>query len=143
MTFIDQIVRSIDTRLHELRDEIATLTRAREELAAVTATVAAATPRRTRRSSRAKKRAYGDGSLSVEALHRVLAEDGNGLSTAELGERAHADPAHVLPRLRELEAAGRVRRTGQKRSTRWHAVASEEEWIAQRAEELAARSRPA
>jgi hypothetical protein len=47
----------------------------------------------------------------------------------------------VLPLLREMETAGRVRRTGQRRGTRWHAVASEEEWISERAAELEARTR--
>ncbi len=143
MTFIDQIVRSIDARLEELHGEIDTLTQARDQLAAVTATVATAARPRPRRSSRPAKRASSDGAVSSEVLHRLLAEEGDGLSTAELGERAKVDPAHLLPRLRELEAAGRIRRTGHKRSTRWHAVASEQEWIEQRAEELAARSRPA
>jgi len=45
----------------------------------------------------------------------------------------------VLTALRELEAAGRVRRSGQRRSTRWHAI-TDEERIQKRAAELAGRS---
>jgi hypothetical protein len=47
----------------------------------------------------------------------------------------------VLVLLRELEAAGRVRRSGQRRGTRWHAI-TDEERIAERAAELAALSKP-
>jgi hypothetical protein len=46
----------------------------------------------------------------------------------------------VLSLLRELEAAGRVRRTGQRRSTRWHAF-TDEDRIRERAAQLAARSK--
>jgi hypothetical protein len=42
--------------------------------------------------------------------------------------------------LRELEQAQRVRRTGQRRATRWHAV-TDEDRTRERAAELASRSR--
>jgi DNA-binding IclR family transcriptional regulator len=80
-----------------------------------------------------------DGRAPAGRLHGLRANS-DGLSTAALSEQANADPARVLPLLRQMEAAGSVRRTGQRRGTRWHAVANEE-WIAQRAAELAARSR--
>ena len=72
----------------------------------------------------------------------LLLSDTDGLTTSALAERADGDRDQVLMLLRELEAAGRVRRTGQRRATRWHAI-SDEERIQQRAAELAAQSRSA
>jgi len=66
--------------------------------------------------------------------------DGDGLTTAALATAAGADRDQVLTLLRDLEQAGRVRRTGQRRATRWHAI-TDEERIRERAAELASRSR--
>ena len=52
--------------------------------------------------------------------------------------RANGDRDQVLTLLRELEAAGRIRRTGQRRSTRWHVI-TDEDRIRERAAELASR----
>ncbi len=72
----------------------------------------------------------------------LLLADSSGLTTAALAERANANRDQVLILLRELEAAGRIRRTGQRRATRWHTI-TDEERIQERAAELAARSKPA
>ena len=69
----------------------------------------------------------------------LLSENG-GLTTSVLAERTNGDRDQVLTLLRELEAAGRIRRSGQRRSTRWHAI-TDDDRIRQRAAELAARSR--
>ena len=74
-------------------------------------------------------------------LELLLSEAG-GLTTSALAERANGDREQVLTLLRELETAGRVRRTGQRRGTRWHAI-TDEDRIRERAAELAARSRSA
>jgi ribosomal protein L13E len=50
-----------------------------------------------------------------------LLDDGNGLSTAELAKQMSGAPDKVLRMLKELEQAGRAHRTGNRRSTRWHA----------------------
>ena len=148
MTFIEQLTRSIDARLEELRGEIEKLTRARDELVPNTGpeTTSASPPGPARASPRRRRRQQTTTSTGEVApagkLHRLLAQS-DGLSTAALAEQANADPAQVLPLLREMEATGRVRRAGQRRGTRWHAVANEEEWVAQRAAELAGRSRRA
>jgi hypothetical protein len=142
MTFIEQLLQSFDARLAELGGEIAALTQAREELVANGAAAAPrSAPRPRRAPRRARRSATGSETEIAPAgkIHRLLAKT-DGLSTVELSEQANADPAQVLPVLRHLETEGRVRRTGQRRGTRWHAVASDEEWIAQRAAELAARS---
>ena len=69
----------------------------------------------------------------------LLSENG-GLTTSVLAERTNGDRDQVLNLLRELEAAGRIRRSGQRRSTRWHAV-TDEDRIRERAADLAARSK--
>ena len=75
--------------------------------------------------------------MPAETLEPLLA-DSDGLTTAALAKQANGDPAYVLRLLRELEAAGRVRRTGERRATRWFAV-TDEDWIQERAAELASR----
>jgi hypothetical protein len=144
VTLIDQLVDSIDAHVEELRGEIEALTQARQKLLANGAAPGrrTLTPARRQTERRARRQEPRRSSEVAPAgkLHRLLAAS-EGLSTAALAEQANAEPAQVLPLLREMEAAGRVRRTGVRRGTRWHAVASEEEWIAQRAADLAARSR--
>jgi hypothetical protein len=106
--------------------------------ATTTRTAANATPaRRTRRSS-------GQRSKRVEVLlagklEALLGESESGLSVAAIVERSGARDAQVRDLLRELDGTGRVRRTGAGRGTRWRVV-TDEERIAERAAELAARS---
>jgi hypothetical protein len=87
-------------------------------------TVAKATP--TKRSG---------ASLTAEQLERSLADVTSGLSAGAIAERAGVGYSRVLVLLRELEASGKVRRTGTRRSTRWLAI-TDEDRIAQRAAEL-------
>ena len=70
-------------------------------------------------------------------LELLLSEDG-GLTTSAIAERTNGNRDQVLTLLRELESAGRIRRTGQRRATRWHAI-TDEDRIRERAAELAAR----
>jgi hypothetical protein len=68
----------------------------------------------------------------------VLTEVG-GLTTFGLARRADADRNLVLALLRELEAAGRICRTGERRGTRRYAI-TDEERSQERAAELAAQT---
>ena len=79
--------------------------------------------------------------VPADRLEALLSEHG-GMTTSALAERAKGKRDQILSALRELEAAGRVRRSGQRRSTRWHAI-TDEERIQKRAAELAARSKTA
>ncbi len=79
--------------------------------------------------------------VPAEKLEKLLS-DTDGLTTSALAETANGDRDQVLTLLRELETAGRIRRTGQRRSTRWHVI-TDEDRIRERAAELAARSRSA
>jgi len=75
-------------------------------------------------------------------VERILGESADGLSTSAIAEQGGADSSQVLTLLRELESAGQVRRSGQRRGTRWHLI-TDEDRIAQRAAELASRSKVA
>jgi hypothetical protein len=107
-----------------------------------------ASPRRSRsrlrKSARRGTRAKAGRAVEVVPAGKLelLLSDTGGLATSAVAERADADRDQVLALLRELERAGRVRRTGQRRATRWHAI-TDEERIQERAAELAARSRSA
>jgi hypothetical protein len=89
-------------------------------------------PRKARR-----KGTRGAEAVPAERLELLLSENG-GLTTSALAEQANANRDQVLTLLRKLEQAGRIRRTGQRRGTRWHAI-TDEDRIRERAAELAAR----
>jgi hypothetical protein len=103
--------------------------------------------RRSRRpplkASRPKANRAGN-AFPADRLESLLSGNGNGgLTTSELAAQASADRDRILGMLRELEAAGRVRRSGQRRATRWHVI-TDEDRIRERAAELeATRRRPA
>jgi hypothetical protein len=155
MKTTQDIVDSIESRLRELNQEIQTLTAARSALerdngrrsaavappAAVAATPAASAPGPVtrRRRTRGRRGAANAEVVPAGRLELLLSENG-GLTTSVLAERANGNRDQVLTLLRELEAAGRVRRTGQRRSTRWHAI-TDEDRIRLRAAELAGRRR--
>jgi hypothetical protein len=149
-----EIVDRIDSRLVALEREIASLQAARAERgqgerAAPVASAKrrpdadGATTAKRSPSPRRQQPASGrsNGAVSAETLIALLSGSAP-LSTAALADQLGADRDEVLAFLRELERAGRVRRLGQRRATRWRAF-SDEDWIAQRAAELATRSRSA
>jgi ribosomal 50S subunit-associated protein YjgA (DUF615 family) len=137
MAYIEELIQALDTRIEALNGEIASLEEARSALIARGALAGEVRQPRTkpvRRTSRRRGQV-----LDPEAAERILAE-GDGLSAAEVARHAGADRDQVVQLLRELEAARRARRTGHGRGTRWHLV-TDEDWIRERAEELAGRSR--
>jgi hypothetical protein len=164
MTTTQTILDSIENRLRTLNQEIDTLTAARSALdhpeagpsrrggrtravAARPADTPAASPaqaaapaRRTRSRRRTKARVGGE-VVPAGRLEALLSENG-GLTTAALAEQTNGNRDQVLTLLRELETAGRIRRTGQRRSTRWHAI-TDEDRIRERAADLAARRKRA
>jgi hypothetical protein len=172
MTATEEVLESIDGRLSLLKQEIDVLsavcaalngeaatptsrrrkvaTTNRQEpvapspVAAELKTEEANGSARTRARPARKRRAKAKGAVQVAAAGKleVLLSATDGLTTAALAEQASADRDQVLTLLREMETAGRVRRTGQRRSTRWHAI-TDEERIQQRAAQLAAQSRAA
>ena len=141
MTSIEQLIRSIDTRLDELAGVIAKLEDAQKALAtrnSPSTSTPAPVPLRIQRKPRAKPKRRTEVLLAGQ-LEQLLRESSDGLRTPDIAERANADPGQLLILLRELEKAGQVRRTGERRGTRWHLI-TDEDRIAQRAAELASQS---
>jgi hypothetical protein len=138
MPTIEQLIQSIDGRIRDLKGEIASLEKARSAL--ISNGSAQSPPRKPRpnRPSRRKPK-RGTEVLLADRAERLLGES-DGLSTAALADEAGADRDQVLTLLRDLEQARRVRRTGQRRATRWHAI-TDEDRIRERAAELASRTR--
>jgi hypothetical protein len=145
MRTTEDIVDSIENRLRELNQEIASLTAARTALdgresePATSAPPAAAPVRRKSTARRARRSTRAVEVVPAGRLELLLSENG-GLTTSVLAERTNGNRDQVLTLLRELEAAGKIRRSGQRRSVRWHAI-TDEDRIRERAAELAARSR--
>jgi DNA-binding IclR family transcriptional regulator len=73
--------------------------------------------------------------VSAEQLEQLLADTRSGLSAGAIAEQAGVGYSRVLAQLRKLEAAGNVRRTGNRRSTLWRLI-TDEDRIAQRTAEL-------
>lgn len=136
MPYIEHLIQTIDTRIKALNGEIASLEEARSALIANGASsLRVAQPRpkpQTRRGTSRRRQALGP-----ETAEQILAK-GDGLTAAEVARRAGADRDQVGKLLRDLESARRARRTGRGRGTRWHLL-TDEDWIRERAEELAAR----
>jgi hypothetical protein len=95
---------------------------------------AAAKPRRTARRTSASPRRSVEVLLAGK-LEAMLGGSEGGLSAVTVSKRANASYRQVLTLLRELEQAGRVRRSGTSRASRWRPV-TDEERIAERAAEL-------
>jgi hypothetical protein len=132
MTTTD-LVKSIDDRLAQLAVQINVLETARKELLNGNG---AAPPPKAARSARRRRAAPKPTRDVVPAgkLEAMLAEH-DGITSTALAKLANAAPDQVLTLLRELEQAGRARRTGQRRGTRWHAI-TDEDRIAARVAEL-------
>lgn len=145
MPSLEQLIQSIDGRIEHANSEISSLEAARSALtangaAATEASTAESRPKpKKRRRQKAARKPLARKPLTAETAEQLLANS-DGMTTAALAERAGAGRDQVLLMLRELEQARRVRRTGQRRATRWHAV-TDEDRIRERAAELASRSR--
>ena len=140
MQSIEQLIQSIDGRIQELHGEIASLQDARSALISNGSAPAPSEKPRAKRPAR-RKPAKATEVLLADTAERMLGEN-DGLTTTALAKQAGADRDQVLKLLRDLEAARRVRRTGERRATRWHAI-TDEDRIRERAAELASRSKRA
>lgn len=152
---IDELAKTIQNRIDAINGEIATLEAARSRLHANGSAAAAGAggaasdraaangskPTARRRRARPKKASARTEVVPAGKLEVMLAEH-DGLTTAQLAKLANGKPDQVLILLREMESAGRARRTGQRRGTRWHAI-TDEDRIRARAAELEKQSRRA
>jgi len=134
MPTIEEIVRSIDKRLEEATKQIVSLTSAR---AALGPNNQRHVPTRVRKQ---RSRVTANAQAIPAGMLEQLLSASDGLSTSALAQQANGDRDAVLARLRELEAAGRVHRTGERRGVRWHAI-TDEDWINERAAELERQSK--
>ena len=136
-----ELAQTIQDRLDVLHREIALLEAAREQLHGDRSGSAKPTVSRApavRRARRVRPRRSGE-VVPAAKLEGLLAEH-SGITSAALAELASGGRDQVLGALRELEAAGRARRTGQRRGTRWHAI-TDEDRIRARAAELERQSK--
>ena len=97
----------------------------------------ATTNGRARRTRRAPAKRRGE-VVPAGKLVSLLGA-GNGMSTADLTAQTGGDRQQLLTLLRELEAAGQVRRSGERRSTVWHVI-TDEDRIAERVAQLERQS---
>lgn len=143
MRTTEEIVESIDNRLRQLKDEIATLDAARAAFDARENPPSRRRPaRRPARATSPTRRPRASKAIPADRLEFLLSKSG-GLTTSALAAETGESRDNVLTLLRELESAGRVRRTGQRRATRWHAITDEDRIRARAAELEATRKRPA
>jgi hypothetical protein len=136
-----ELAQTIQDRLDVLHREIALLEAARDQLrsdGSDSAQPSVSNAPAVRRTRRARPRRSGEAVPAVK-LDELLAEH-SGITSSALAELANGGRGQVLGVLRELEAAGRARRTGQRRGTRWHAV-TDEDRISARAAELERQSK--
>jgi hypothetical protein len=138
-----ELAQTIQDRLDVLYGEIAGLEAARDQLRVNGASASRPTPTRTRTPTRRRRAKPKPGAEVVPSgkLEVMLAEH-DGVTSTTLAKLANGRPDQVLTLLRELEAAGRARRTGQRRGTRWHAI-TDEDRINARAAELEKQSKRA
>jgi len=141
-------VTDIATRI---REQIAELDAERETLTSALAalddsTIAATVPERVQRPrTRGRKPArVAVPATKVVPLGKLLRmlSDTDGQTTSALAKATGGDQDRILELLKEAERDEQVRRSGQRRATRWHLV-TEESKIAARVAELEAGPDPA
>jgi hypothetical protein len=138
-----ELAQTIQDRLEVLYREIALLEAARDQLhsngSGQTQPTASDAPAVRRRRQAKPRRSHEV--VPAGKLEGLLAEH-SPITSSALAELANGARDQVLVLLRELEAAGRARRTGQRRGTRWHAI-TDEDRINARAAELERQSKRA
>jgi hypothetical protein len=131
----DIIIANIEQRLQQAQAEIKQLQDARKVLANGPKSTPAPNSRRTRtQPAKPAPQVVPAGKL-VSLLARA-----EGMTTSELAKATNGDQSQVLALLKEQEADGQVRRSGERRATRWHVI-TDQDRIAARAAELERQSK--
>jgi hypothetical protein len=121
MPSTDDLRTSIRAQLDELDAEIPTLRAALQALdGRPPAHAAPASTRRRRRRARKDPPAQPTRLAPTGKLLKILSDHHDGLSASALAKEANAELEQVNTLLREMEGESRVKRTGQRRGTRWH-----------------------
>ena len=129
MEYSEALASKIEARITELKSEIAAHERALKALrgrnhAGASSTPAAhgrASARREGAASQKPRRPRRSHTASAEAVFDAL-KDGQDQASA-IAKQFGVSAAVVRSRLQQLEEAGRVSRTGNRRSTRWRSHA--------------------
>jgi predicted Rossmann fold nucleotide-binding protein DprA/Smf involved in DNA uptake len=133
MEYTEALAAKIEARIAELKIEIDAHERALKALrgrenarasngAAPAAKAATSRRRRTAAPGAGDRRPRRSPTTSAEAVFDALT-DGQDQATA-IAKQFGVSPAIVRSRLQQLEEAGRVSRTGNRRSTRWRSHAA-------------------
>jgi DNA-binding transcriptional ArsR family regulator len=149
MSAVEEIRELLQSQLEAIDGEIAALratlqTLESDDAVRVTgdrrpnAALAPAKPRRARKRSASTRQRPAD-VVPLGKLEQLLGSTSDGLSASALARRTNGSPDQIRALLKDLEAAGKVRRTGQRRGTRWRMI-TDEDWIAERAAELELRA---
>jgi predicted Rossmann fold nucleotide-binding protein DprA/Smf involved in DNA uptake len=86
------------------------------------AAVALEDPETGQPKRRARRRAQStNGTVTEDAVLKHLTPEG--VKAADIRGKLRGSEAQVLRKLKSLEAAGKAKRTGERRTTRWHKVA--------------------
>lgn len=113
MTHSTKLRQRLEAGIQELESDIAKL---RAAIAALDGDGTAPAPRRQpRRDVTRQYEVVPAGKLAS------LLSASDGVTTSELAQWTNGRPNQVLELLKELEQAGRAHRSGNRRSTRWHA----------------------
>jgi hypothetical protein len=148
MPTIEDLIDSIDARLAEARAEIDALETAKAALHTSGTSAAGQAVRGARAGGarRSRPRSRKPAPVTAPELYELLAAN-DGMTTGELARRAGTAPSGVLSTLKEMEAAGKVKRSGKRRGTRWHVAnpMDRPDYVEQRTAELERRAagRPA
>jgi hypothetical protein len=134
------IVRSIEQRLTEAKAELARLEGARQALINGEAPAVTPRPRRAAGKSTPRTTVRASGGVVPAGKLTALLDGSVGMSTSELAKATNGGASQILALLRELESTDQVRRSGERRGTRWHVI-TDEDRIAARAAEIAAQSK--
>lgn len=134
------IVTSIDQRLTEAKAEIAQLEGARQALINGDTPAAKPNARVVPRKTTPRKTVRRGNEVVPAGKLTALLDGSAAMSTAELAKATNGRPDQILSLLRELEKADQIRRSGERRGTRWHLI-TDEDRIAARAAEIAGQSK--
>jgi predicted Rossmann fold nucleotide-binding protein DprA/Smf involved in DNA uptake len=132
MEFSEALADKIEARITELKAEIAAHERALAALGDADAKAGADRPpasngrrptaRRAARATSTSSRPRRSADASVEAVFDALTDGQD--QASEIARQFGVSPAVVRSRLQQLEEAGRVSRSGHRRSTRWRSHAA-------------------
>lgn len=123
MTFIDELAGSIGDKISEINEEIASLQTARTALTNGSAPAQKPAPAKRSRKAAAKPLAASKPEVLLSGQLEAMLQSTEGLSARAISQQASAAYKQVTDLLHELEAAGKVRSSGARRTRLWKLAA--------------------